>query len=140
MDKIVSAEKMRLLEQRIFDLGVDSFAVMEKAAMTVGCEVKKRFDPSAKMLVCCGKGNNGGDGFAVARMLCLNGYKVKVCMPLGEPSTDDAVKNYKILSRLDVEFVTDKEDFNTFDVIIDAILGIGISKDVNLQINWLNKY
>lgn len=134
MDKIVSAEKMRSLEKRIFDLGVDSFAVMEKAAMTISCEVKKRFDISSKVLVLCGKGNNGGDGFAVARMLYLDGYEVAVCMPLGEPSTDDAVKNYEILKRLNIEIISDEEDFNKFDVIIDAILGTGISKEVDLPI------
>ena len=76
MDKIVSAGKMRSLEKRIFDLGVDSFAVMEKAATRIADEVKKRFNTQAKLLICCGKGNNGGDGLAVARMLLFYGFDV----------------------------------------------------------------
>lgn len=134
MDKIVSAEKMRSLEKRIFDLGVDSFAVMEKAAMTIAEEVKKRFGTDTKVLVCCGKGNNGGDGLAVARMLLLDGYKVAICLPLGEPSTADATKNFEIIQKLNVEIVSEKEDFSIFDVIVDAILGTGISKDVDLPV------
>lgn len=134
MNRIVSAEKMRTLEKRIFDLGVDSFAVMEKAAMTISLEVKKRFNSSAKVLILCGKGNNGGDGLAVARMLLLDGYKVSVCMPFGNPATADAIKNYEIVNKLGVKFVSDRADFTSYDVIIDAVLGTGVSKNVDIDI------
>ena len=49
MDKIISAEKTRLLEQSVFSLGIDSFAVMEKAALRIADEIKERFSKTAKM-------------------------------------------------------------------------------------------
>ena len=55
-------------------------------------------------------------------------------MPLGEPATDDAAKNYEIVKKLNIKIISDKEDFNKFDVIIDAILGTGTSKNVELPV------
>ncbi len=134
MNKLISAEKMRELEARIFDLGVDSFAVMEKAALRIYDAVTSRFDRSAKILVVCGKGNNGGDGFAASRMLTLGGYNVSVCMPFDDPLTDDARKNFEIVKKLDIKIVSPEEDFSGHDVIIDALLGTGISKDADSEI------
>ena len=100
MDKIISAEKMRKLEQNVFSLGIDSFAVMEKAALRIYDLVTERFDRQSKILAVCGKGNNGGDGLAAARMLRMSGYDVAVYLPLGEPSTADAKKNFEIVKKL----------------------------------------
>ena len=121
MDRLVSAEKMRLFEEKVFSLGIDSFSVMEKAAMRIFDEVKKRISPSSKVLVICGRGNNGGDGLAVARMLEMDGKNVNVCLPFGEPSTADAKKNFEIVKKLGINIVPDAE-FNKFDIIIDALL------------------
>ena len=133
MKRLVSAEKMKQLEKRVFDLGVDSFAVMEKAALRIADEIVARTDVSAKILVVCGKGNNGGDGLAVARMLKMSGYDVTVCLPFGEPATADAQKNFEIVKKLDIN-ITQPADFSGFDVIIDALLGTGLCKDVESDI------
>ncbi len=133
MDRLVSAEKMRLFEEKVFSLGIDSFAVMEKAALRIFDEVKKRISPSSKVLVICGKGNNGGDGLAVARMLEMDGFDVKICLPFGEPSTADAIKNFEIVKKLGIDIVGDAE-FDRFDVIVDALLGTGLSKNVKSDI------
>ncbi|MBR6524191.1 MAG: NAD(P)H-hydrate dehydratase [Clostridia bacterium] len=133
MKKIVSAEKMRQLERKVFDLGVDSFAVMEKAALRIADEIAARFDSAAKIIAVCGKGNNGGDGLAVARMLKMAGYDITVCLPFGEPATADAQKNLEIVKKLDIN-ITQPTDFAGYDVIIDALLGTGLSKDVESDI------
>lgn len=130
MDKIVSAEKMRALEAEVFALGVDSFAVMEKAAMRVCDSVCEKFPEKCRILVVCGKGNNGGDGFAAARMLAQKGYEVAICMPFGEPSTPDAKKNFEIAKRLEIKFVSENENFKSYNIIIDALLGTGASKEL----------
>ena len=126
MDKIISAEKMRQLEQLVFSLGVDSFAVMEKAALRIADAVMERFPKHKKIVAVCGKGNNGGDGFAAARMLLQCGYRVCICLPFGEPLTQDALKNFEIVKKLGIETVS-TDSLGEFDVIIDALFGTGLS-------------
>lgn len=133
MNKIVSAEKMRQLEKRVFDLGIDSFTVMEKAALRIADEIIARVDTAAKILAVCGKGNNGGDGLAVARMLKMTGYDVTVCLPFGEPATADAQKNFEIVKKLDINII-EPMDFVGYDVIIDALLGTGLCKEIETDI------
>lgn len=130
MDKVISAEKMRSLEARVFALGIDSFAVMEKAALRICDALTQRFSKEKKILSVCGKGNNGGDGLAAARMLAILGYTVSVCLPFGEPATQEALKNYKIVKKLGINLISHDEDFSAYDVIIDALLGTGLSKDL----------
>ncbi len=133
MDKLVSAEKMRLLERRVFDLGIDSFAVMEKAALRIADEITARFDKNSKILAVCGKGNNGGDGLAVARILSMSGYKTDVCLPLGMPSKTDSLKNFEIIKKLGVNIIQ-LMDFTGYDVIVDALFGTGLTRDVESDI------
>lgn len=134
MDKLVSAEKMRSLESGVFSLGIDSFAVMEKAAMRIADVVQQRFFAPSNVLAVCGKGNNGGDGLAVARMLKMSGYNVEVCLPFGEPSTKDAGKNFEIAQKLGINIVSSEESFAKYEVIIDALFGTGLSKDIESDI------
>ncbi|MFA7636936.1 MAG: NAD(P)H-hydrate dehydratase [Monoglobales bacterium] len=133
MDKIISAEKMRQLEQNVFGLGIDSFAVMEKAALRIYDTVAKRFDRHSKILAVCGKGNNGGDGLAATRMLKMSGYDVSAWLPFGEPATADAEKNFEIVKKLGID-LTEPKNLSKFDVIIDALFGTGLSKDVESDI------
>lgn len=133
MNRLVSAEKMKLLEQKVFTLGIDSFAVMEKAALRICDAVKERFSATSRVVAVCGRGNNGGDGLAVVRMLKMNGFDVSVCLPFGEPTTKDALKNYEIVKKLGIKIIKDT-DFVGYDVIIDAIFGTGLSKNVESDV------
>ncbi len=130
MIKLISPEKMRELEKKTFDLGIDSFAVMEKAASRVFDYVKEKFDQKKKVLVVCGKRNNGGDGLAVARMLFLSGYDVTVCTQFERPSTADAAKNFDIVKKLSIKFVSEEDSFEKYDVIVDALFGTGLSGEI----------
>lgn len=133
MDKLVSAGKMRSLEENVFGLGVDSFAIMEKAALRIADVVRQKVDSDARIVCVCGRGNNGGDGLAVARMLKMAGYDVSVFLPFGEPATKDASKNFEIVKKLGIN-ISETADFADFDVIVDALLGTGITKDVESDV------
>jgi NAD(P)H-hydrate epimerase len=69
--KVLTAEQMREVDRRTIEDGVAGIALMENAAHRVAEELSRSFDPLDKqnIVILCGKGNNGGDGLALARIL-----------------------------------------------------------------------
>ena len=69
--KVLTAEQMRRIDQRTMELGIPGLVLMENAGHRVVELLQEKFAPLAshRVVVLCGKGNNGGDGFVVARQL-----------------------------------------------------------------------
>ena len=84
LDEAVTAREMRAIEMNSEYLGVSKLQLMENAGKTVAGAVKERFSPKTKVLIACGLGGNGGDGFVAARYLAGQGYPVSVVL-LGRP-------------------------------------------------------
>ena len=79
MKELLGAAAMKEADKRtIQNIGVPSLVLMERAALSVFEEIKKRRQGQIKALVFAGTGNNGADGLAVARMLRLAGDDVRV--------------------------------------------------------------
>ncbi len=83
-------------------------------------------------MIFCGNGNNGGDGFVVARLLCQAGCRVTVVLVNGEPKTEDARTNFDLLTELQVEILdlSRNEDVlidqkDAPDLLVDAMFGTG---------------
>src|SRR5690242_9122923 len=87
---ILSVAQMRAAEQALFDAGTDPYALMRRAGEGAA-EIIWRAGVKREMLVLCGPGNNGGDGYVIARRLREFGVPVRVAAS-GEPKTDSAVK------------------------------------------------
>jgi len=121
--KVATAEQIRELEQDVFDRKIaDSLTLMERAAKAVVQTVltlKKR-----KAVVLCGTGKNGGDGFAVARLLKEAGMEVCV-YALGNPEKRAQETIHQ--AELWTGEVRTEPDFSIgmAEVIIDALFGIG---------------
>ncbi len=138
MFKACYAEEMRNLDRAATEIGmIPSILLMENAALACIEELKKDFELSVcKVAVFCGKGNNGGDGLAIAKHLYNSGIDVNVYLVNGNDFSGDAKTNYDIVNAMDVpvDTVTDTDGLEyvirSYDVIIDAILGTGISGDV----------
>ncbi len=117
---------------------IPSYILMENAGRAVAEIVKKyaKKNKLNKILIFCGPGKNGGDGFVCARYLFIWGFKVCVVTFVDKNKySGDTLQNYEILERLKVkiqkfEYKKVKLMINKYDVIIDAIFGIGLSRPV----------
>ena len=110
--------------------GIPPEVLMERAALAVRDTVLQEFAPE-KVLVLCGSGNNGGDGFAAARLLLLSGVQADVLF-LGTHAhmTDQCLLEEKIFQNYGGRLLEDDADIHGYDLIIDALFGIGLSRDV----------
>lgn len=110
--------------------GIPSLVLMERAALAVVEEVEAYIDKEQRILCLCGVGNNGGDGVAVSRILTQRGYKV-VCEIVGnmQKASCDMKKQYEIGQKIGVKF-GNKENIKEYNIIIDALFGIGLSRNV----------
>ena len=107
--------------------GIPVSSLMENAGMAIYQEIKNDFQ-NDKFAVFCGKGNNGGDGFVVGRLLALSGCKVTVYLACKETEISDIAKiAFKKLTATDVKVTDITDDVHKDAVIIDALLGVSIS-------------
>jgi len=137
MRAIISPEQMRLLDSRtINEAGLPGIILMELASRGVMLEVERILGghvDGSRALVFCGSGNNGGDGFAVARRF-LNAEADAIVYLLADRKKiqGDALTNMTIFENLggkivEVKEKADLENIPMADVVIDALLGTGIS-------------
>lgn len=113
-------------------VGMSGLVLMEKAAMSVAAMLTERETRECRIFAVCGTGNNGGDGIAAARILHEMGYQAAVTV-LGqtEHMTDETKKQFEIAVGCHVPILplsSVKEGL--FDVMLDGIFGIGLSRDV----------
>ncbi len=131
MRYLVNSREMKRYDNNTIEyFGVPSAALMERAALAVAEEIKKRFPADCgKILVLCGMGNNGGDGFAAARMLHLAGYNVEILFPMQEKKmTEEAKRQYETAKKYQTPEVLELS--SEYSVIVDALFGIGLSRAV----------
>lgn len=128
---LYSATAVRELEQlAITECGISGYDLMSRAGAAVLAVVKSKYPQAKRMLVCCGAGNNGGDGYVVARLAQRAGYAVDV-VSLVEPEklAGDARRAYLDWCTLGLGLI-DAERLNEVDVVIDALFGTGLQREV----------
>jgi len=127
---------MREIEKIVInEIGIPSILLMENAAIGVvrHCfEYLKTIDNPC-VLVVCGQGNNGGDGLAAARLLSVKGIDTDVVFTGGiDAAGADAAVNLRIVKNLGVNIFSFNTEikFESYDLIVDALFGTGISRDI----------
>lgn len=126
---IFTARQTREAEQRIFDGGTAVIDLMEKAGAAVADAVRSRFDPGSAVVL-CGPGNNGGDGYVVARLLAESGWRVRVAA-WNAPQTETAsLARKRWLGPVEkaAETVTANDPV---DLFVDALFGTGLSRSLD---------
>lgn len=152
--KIISADMMREMDKLAIEgKGIPSLDLMEAAGAGVAERVLDLLGGSRgrNVSIFCGKGNNGGDGFVAARYLADSDVRVKVFLPddPSELSGDAAVNFSKLPDKVTVINIKPNDDLSEIesllpdeDIIIDALLGTGISGAVKSEyariINLIN--
>ena len=119
-----------VLDRNSEALGVPPSELMANAGRAVAEFVLGEFSPK-KVLIACGPGNNGGDGFVAARHIDESGVSVSIIAPR-EPSTDLAIVAAERVAGI-VERVTVDElsvSLKEVDVVIDALLGVGVTRPI----------
>ena len=115
----------------IEELGVPSLVLMERAALEVVETMEKKGIDTSKALVVCGSGNNGGDGFAAARILTERGRQADIVFAGKESSMSQECRIQKQIAenmglRIFTEFPSEE-----YTVIIDAVFGVGLSREIS---------
>ena len=123
-------------------VGIPSLVLMERAALETVRVLKDRGVDFSDTLVVCGSGNNGGDGFAAARILKEYGFCAEVLFVGQDASMSEECRTQKqIAERLGISVFTDfpKKEYT---VIIDAVFGVGLSRAIegryHTVIEWMN--
>ena len=125
---VLTKASIREAERKAVESGIFSFEeLMGIAGRTAADIIDKNFDiENKKIAVVCGNGNNGGDGFVCADVL-KNKAIVDVIIPFGEPLTDNAKHYFEGLSGVNILHSFDNE----YDIIIDALFGIGLNRPLD---------
>ncbi|MBC8155254.1 MAG: NAD(P)H-hydrate dehydratase [Bacteroidetes bacterium] len=132
--KILNVEQIRALDQYTIEHEpIAPLNLMERAALAFTTWFAARFPATQPVKVFCGLGNNGGDGLAIARLLLQRDYTVEVIVVRHAPrESDDFMHNHRrlklITEPLYVEYERDLPVLRHTDVIIDAILGSGLTR------------
>ena len=139
MRYLVNSQEMKRYDRNTIETyGISSLALMERAALAVFWEVKSRFSvDDGWILAVCGAGNNGGDGFAVARLLHLAGYGVELYCPMDQARmTEEARRQYEAAKKYGV---TECRDISgrPYALILDALFGVGLSRGIEGPIRAL---
>ncbi|HVS35397.1 MAG TPA: NAD(P)H-hydrate epimerase [Gemmataceae bacterium] len=137
----LSREQSRALDKRLIDdIGVPGVVLMENAGRGTA-ELLLRLGARGPVVVCCGKGNNGGDGFVIARWLDNAGVPVRVLLfAQPEELTGDAAIMHRILARSgppidarpgkDVDAAALRDELAKAEWLVDALFGSGLQGPV----------
>jgi NAD(P)H-hydrate epimerase len=134
--KLLSTSQLKFLDQATIEQKpIPSLELMEKASAECVKWILENLDKE-KFIIFAGKGNNGGDGLATARLLFQQGKDVSVFIVENSSRfTTDCQTNLQRLSQeIAVNYLNEKQDlpknFDTDTVIVDAIFGLGLSREL----------
>lgn len=140
MRYLVNEKEMKQIDKDTIEgTGIPSMVLMERAALAVAEEIRQRVDAPSVLCV-CGCGNNGADGLAAARILTEMEIPAAVLILGNEAhATQEWKQQREIISRLSIPVVTNPM-LSEYTVIVDALFGIGLGRDVEgVYAEWIER-
>lgn len=145
---VVTSNQMYQAECAAVKRGISFPQLMENAGCACASIIKKIYginkNDKKNVLVLCGKGKNGGDGFVIARKLWEHGCNVTVMLACGEPKAKDAIDMFSLVEtagidvvRYDNNLTLLKSSIENADIIVEAIFGTGFSGSLNHSLSVL---
>jgi ADP-dependent NAD(P)H-hydrate dehydratase / NAD(P)H-hydrate epimerase len=131
--KVLTAAEMREVDRRTMDAGIPGIVLMESAAQRVVEFLARKFAPltAQRIVVLCGKGNNGGDGMAIGRQIHTRFPAAQLRLVLLADPKDlkgEAAANYKMLSVCGCPVHSEiPAESRSATLVVDALLGTGVS-------------
>lgn len=132
---VLTVNDMRLVEREANESSISYLQLMENAGSYCARVIRKTFENTNRrnVLIVCGKGKNGGDGFVIARKLLESGYNVTVMMTAGLPRDEESSEMLARIraSGVPIVYFDEKNDrtdyFGSAQIIVDCIFGIGFN-------------
>jgi hydroxyethylthiazole kinase-like uncharacterized protein yjeF len=130
--KVLTHDEMREADRAAIAAGIPSLVLMENAAFGLLRAMEQRFAPlnTQRIAIFCGKGNNGGDGLALARLLHIHHRPSHLTVLLAFPPEDlseDAAHQLRMLEALQVPYTMQvPQDLAATTLAVDALLGTGV--------------
>jgi hydroxyethylthiazole kinase-like uncharacterized protein yjeF len=128
--EVYSAASVRAMDRRAIEAGIPGYLLMQRAGEAALASLRRHWPAATSVAVICGPGNNGGDGYVVARLARAAGLEVRVMAATGPDAlAGDA-------ARAQADFVAaggrigslDEHALAGCDVVVDALLGTGLSR------------
>ncbi|MDD2956170.1 MAG: NAD(P)H-hydrate dehydratase [Oscillospiraceae bacterium] len=131
--RILTAQEMRNLEALAVEEGLSYERLMDNAGSAAAAAINRTIPVDGlSCLIVCGNGNNGGDGFVVARRLVERGARVAVVLVLGPPKTEQSLAMLDLVRQMEIPVwnaALESEEvqiaLSQADIIVDAMLGVG---------------
>jgi len=128
--EIFSSDEGRQIDRRATGLGEFEDGKLMRAAGRAAFQLIQELWPAARSIaICCGPGNNGGDGFVVAEAAALSGFRVDI-WSFGAPQGPEACQAFRRTRELGLPFIdVNSESIFEVDLIVDGILGTGMKRE-----------
>jgi NAD(P)H-hydrate epimerase len=137
---ILNTEQMQMLEHKTAETGISRVEMMERAGNAVAAFIRRTYSP-CKILVCCGPGNNGGDGIVTAIALRKQGWRVTLASDCFDQTCSKQTAHFrKQWAHSVISLAEAKKEH--WDLIVDALFGIGLPRPITGiyldTIAWMN--
>lgn len=131
MNEFLTLEQIKQIEVEVLN---NKLNLIDLAGVAIFTWIKNNLPATSKIIVLIGKGNNGSDGLSCAIKLLQNGFSVTVLLVMNKINNSSKIllEKFRNYNGLIIDEILD--DFNSYDVIIDAILGIGINNDIDTNL------
>ncbi|MCE3003681.1 MAG: NAD(P)H-hydrate dehydratase [Xanthomonadaceae bacterium] len=129
--RLYTSAQVRAIDRRaIAACGGEGVLLMQRAGAAAFRRLRARWPEAHRILVACGRGNNGGDGWVVARLAREAGLAVEVLALPGEPNTADAraMREAALAAGVPAREANAHDGLPAADVVVDGVFGIGLSR------------